>query len=181
MNLSARQLAEPSLVDTVRHALETSGLEAGLLHLEVTETVVMNDVRESIVRLDEIRALGVRLSIDDFGTGYSSLAYLKQLPVDTLKIDHSFVDGVVDDPDDRTIVEAVVSLGRALGAHLPGGRRGEPGPSSTPSCGWAVSWVRASSGPGRCPPDEARRWLEERPARPRNSGRTIGSTDVTES
>ena len=81
----------------------------------MTETVVMDDVRESIVRLDEIRALGVRLSIDDFGTGYSSLAYLKQLPVDTLKIDHSFVDGVVDDPDDRTIVEAVVSLGRALG------------------------------------------------------------------
>ena len=85
------------------------------LHLEITETVVMDDVEASIVKLDEIRALGVRLSVDDFGTGYSSLAYLKQLPVDTLKIDHSFVDGVVTDPDDRTIVEAVIGLGRALG------------------------------------------------------------------
>ena len=115
VNLSARQLAEPTLVETVRRTLEASGLPAHRLHLEVTETVVMDDVRESIVRLDEIRALGVRLSIDDFGTGYSSLAYLKQLPVDTLKIDRSFVDGVVDDPDDRTIVEAVVGLSRALG------------------------------------------------------------------
>ena len=115
VNLSARQLAEPTLVESVREALAVSGLPPEQLHLEVTETVVMNDVRESVVRLDEIRALGVRLAIDDFGTGYSSLAYLKQLPVDTLKIDHSFVDGVVDELDDRTIVEAVVGLGRALG------------------------------------------------------------------
>jgi diguanylate cyclase (GGDEF)-like protein/PAS domain S-box-containing protein len=115
VNLSARQLTEPTLVESVRQVLSATGLRPERLHLEVTETVVMDDVRESVVRLDEIRHLGVRLSIDDFGTGYSSLAYLKQLPVDTLKIDHSFVDGVVDDPDDRTIVEAVVGLGRALG------------------------------------------------------------------
>ncbi len=115
VNLSARQLTEPTLVESVRQVLDTTGLRPGQLHLEVTESVVMDDVRTSIVRLDEIRVLGARLSIDDFGTGYSSLAYLKQLPVDTLKIDHSFVDGVVDDADDRTIVEAVVGLGRALG------------------------------------------------------------------
>jgi diguanylate cyclase (GGDEF)-like protein/PAS domain S-box-containing protein len=115
VNLSARQLAEPSLVESVRQVLSTTELPPENLHLEVTETVIMDDVHTSVLRLDEIRALGVRLSIDDFGTGYSSLAYLKQLPVDTLKVDHSFVDGVVDDPDDRTIVEAVVGLGRALG------------------------------------------------------------------
>ena len=115
VNLSARQLAEPSLVETVRDALAGSALRPDQLHLEITETVVMDDVEASIVRLEKIRALGVRLSVDDFGTGYSSLAYLKQLPVDTLKIDHSFVDGVVTDSDDRTIVEAVIGLGRALG------------------------------------------------------------------
>ena len=115
VNLSARQLSEESLVDTVRDVLTGSGLRPEQLHLEITETVVMDDVEASIVKLDQIRALGVRLSVDDFGTGYSSLAYLKQLPVDTLKIDHSFVDGVVTDPDDRTIVEAVIGLGRALG------------------------------------------------------------------
>lgn len=180
VNLSARQLAEPTLVDTVRHALETSGLDAGQLHLEVTETVVMNDVRESIVRLDEIRALGVRLSIDDFGTGYSSLAYLKQLPVDTLKIDHSFVDGVVDDPDDRTIVEAVVSLGRALGLTcLAEGveTRSQLDALVRMGCqlGQGYLWARPM------PADEARRWMEERSSRVRNSGRTIGPADVTES
>jgi diguanylate cyclase (GGDEF)-like protein/PAS domain S-box-containing protein len=115
VNLSARQLVEPTLVDTVRAALDTSGLRPDLLHLEITETVMMGDVDASIARLGQIRTLGVHLAMDDFGTGYSSLAYLKQLPVDTLKIDHSFVDGVVSDPDDRTIVEAVIGLGRALG------------------------------------------------------------------
>jgi diguanylate cyclase (GGDEF)-like protein/PAS domain S-box-containing protein len=115
VNLSARQLAEETLVATVRDVLGGSGLRPDQLHLEITETVVMDDVEASIEKLDQIRALGVRLSVDDFGTGYSSLAYLKQLPIDTLKIDHSFVDGVVTEPDDRTIVEAVIGLGRALG------------------------------------------------------------------
>jgi len=115
VNLSARQFAEPTLVDAVRHALAATGLAPDKLHLEMTETVVMHDVEESIVRLDQIRALGVHVSVDDFGTGYSSLAYLKQLPVDTLKIDRRFIDGVASDPDDRSIVEAVISLGQALG------------------------------------------------------------------
>ncbi|MGA2836399.1 MAG: EAL domain-containing protein [Acidimicrobiales bacterium] len=115
VNISARQLSEPSLVEMVRRALEETGLEPGRLQLEITETVVMSDIEATIAKLYEIRDLGVTVSIDDFGTGYSSLAYLKQLPVDTLKIDHSFVDGVVDDPDDHSIVEAVIGLGRALG------------------------------------------------------------------
>ena len=115
VNLSARQLVEPSLLETVRHTLAASGLLPGQLHLEITETVVMGDVEASIVKLEQIRGLGVRVSIDDFGTGYSSLAYLRQLPVDTLKIDRRFVDGVVDEPDDLSIVEAVIGLSRSLG------------------------------------------------------------------
>jgi diguanylate cyclase (GGDEF)-like protein/PAS domain S-box-containing protein len=180
VNLSARQLSEPSLVETVRHALESTGLPADRLHLEVTETVVMDDVRESIVRLDDIRGLGVRLSIDDFGTGHSSLAYLKQLPVDTLKIDRSFVDGVVDDPDDRTIVEAVVSLGRALG--LTCLAEGVETPAQLEALvrmgcqlGQGYHWARPM------PADEARRWFEARMPTVHNGGGTIGPSDVTES
>ena len=180
VNLSARQLSEPSLVETVRHALESTGLPADRLHLEVTETVVMDDVRESIVRLDDIRGLGVRLSIDDFGTGHSSLAYLKQLPVDTLKIDRSFVDGVVDDPDDRTIVEAVVSLGRARG--LTCLAEGVETPAQLEALvrmvcqlGQGYHWARPM------PADEARRWFEARMPTVHNGGGTIGPSDVTES
>ena len=179
VNLSARQLAEPTLVDTVRHALGTSGLAAGQLHLEVTETVVMDDVRESIVRLDEIRGLGVRLSIDDFGTGYSSLAYLKQLPVDTLKIDHSFVDGVVDDPDDRTIVGAVVSLGRALGLTcLAEGVETRAQLDALVGMGCQLGQGYLWAWP--MPADEARRWMEEHSPLVRNSDRTIGPGDGTD-
>ena len=161
VNLSARQLAEPTLVESVRQVLETSGLAPERLHLEVTETVVMDDVRESVVRLDEIRALGVRLSIDDFGTGYSSLAYLKQLPVDTLKIDHSFVDGVVDEADDRTIVEAVVGLGRALGLTcLAEGVETDGQRESLVRMGCQLGqgylWARPM------PAADARRWLDDR-------------------
>ena len=161
VNLSARQLAEPTLVQSVREALATTGLAPELLDLEVTETVVMGDVRESVVRLDEIRSLGARLAIDDFGTGYSSLAYLKQLPVDTLKIDRSFVDGVVDDPDDRTIVEAVVGLGRALGlTWLAEGVETDDQLDALVGMGCQLGqgylWARPM------PEVDARRWLAER-------------------
>ena len=115
VNLSARQLAETELVDTVRRALEASDLSPDKLHLEVTETVLMEDSGGSIERLHEIHDLGVHVAIDDFGTGYSSLSYLKQFPVDTLKIDRSFIDRVDADPDDRSIVEAVIGLSRAMG------------------------------------------------------------------
>jgi len=180
VNLSARQLAEPSLVETVRHTLETTGLAPERLHLEVTETVVMDDVRESIVRLDEIRSLGVQLSIDDFGTGYSSLAYLKQLPVGTLKIDRSFVDGVVDDPDDRTIVEAVVSLGRALGLTCLAEGVETPGQLDAlvrMGCqlGQGYLWARPM------PAEEARTWLRDRLVPGRDNGGTMVAGDVTDS
>ena len=115
VNLSTRQLAGTQLVDMVRQALSESGLPAGNLHLEVTETVLMDDIGGAIGRLHELHDLGVRISIDDFGTGYSSLSYLKRLPVDTLKIDRTFIDGLSTDPSDRSIVRAIVGLTRAMG------------------------------------------------------------------
>lgn len=115
VNLSARQLSEPRLVETVARALDAAELPADQLHLEVTETALMDDVSGAIARLHDLHDLGVKVAIDDFGTGYSSLAYLKQFPVDTLKIDRSFVDGLSSGEDDRSIVEAIIGLSRALG------------------------------------------------------------------
>jgi diguanylate cyclase (GGDEF)-like protein len=115
VNLSARQINEPELVRRVSAALESSGLPADLLTLEITESVVMTDAAGAATVLRRLKDLGVRLSIDDFGTGYSSLSYLKRFPVDTLKIDRSFVDGLGADPDDSVIVGAIVRLADALG------------------------------------------------------------------
>ena len=114
VNLSPRQLAEPDLVEMVAGRLAAWALGPGVLHLEVTETALMLDVEAAIVTLQRLRGLGIPLAIDDFGTGYSSLSYLKRLPIDVLKIDRSFVDGLGADADDSAIVEAVVGLGRAL-------------------------------------------------------------------
>jgi EAL domain-containing protein (putative c-di-GMP-specific phosphodiesterase class I) len=115
VNLSARQLAHPDLVATVAEAIAQSGLPPELLVLEITESVLMTDRELAITILRALRSLGVRCSIDDFGTGQSSLGYLKSLPVDSLKIDRSFVDGLGTDPDDSAIVAAVVRMGHALG------------------------------------------------------------------
>src|SRR5262249_725779 len=98
VNLSARQIAQPDLVQIVVDALAHGGLDAGSLCLEITETALMDDPEDALRVLTALRSLGVSLAIDDFGTGYSSLAYLKRFPVDVLKIDRSFVDGVGDDP-----------------------------------------------------------------------------------
>jgi EAL domain-containing protein (putative c-di-GMP-specific phosphodiesterase class I) len=118
VNVSARQLADPHLVATVAAALAESGLAPQRLHLEITETVLMEDVDDSARVLAQLADLGVTLEIDDFGTGYSSLSYLKRFPVDTLKIDRGFVAGLGSDPDDTSIVTAIAALGRALGLRL---------------------------------------------------------------
>lgn len=118
VNLSARQIAQPDIVQIVVDALEHGGLEAPSLCLEITETALMDDPDAALRVLTDLRALGVSLAIDDFGTGYSSLAYLKRFPVDVLKIDRSFVDGVADDPEDTAIVTAIISLSRALGLRV---------------------------------------------------------------
>ncbi len=113
VNLSARQVAQADLADKVRAVIAQSGPMASRLCLEITESVLMEE--SSVGAMHALRDLGVSLSIDDFGTGYSSLGYLKRFPVDSVKVDRSFVDGLGIDGEDSAIVAAVVSLGHALG------------------------------------------------------------------
>ncbi|MEV4314297.1 EAL domain-containing protein [Actinocrispum sp. NPDC049592] len=115
VNLSARQATQPDLAATVARALAEAGLEPTALALELTETVLMEADNSTLRQLEELREMGVGLGIDDFGTGYSSLSYLKRLPVSIIKVDRSFVAGLVTDPSDREIVTAVIRLGQALG------------------------------------------------------------------
>ena len=115
VNLSAKQFNNPDIVATVDEALAQACLPADALTLEITESVLMEEVEATAQTLRALKKLGVGLSIDDFGTGYSSLSYLKRFPVDVLKIDRSFVDGLGTDTDDHAIVSAVVSLAHALG------------------------------------------------------------------
>jgi diguanylate cyclase (GGDEF)-like protein len=115
VNLSARQLSAGSFSSSVSDAIRRNGLTPEALSFEITESVLMEDVEFSIESLVGLKALGVRLAVDDFGTGYSSLAYLKRLPLHSLKIDRAFVDGLGTDPNDSAIVAAVVALAGALG------------------------------------------------------------------
>lgn len=115
LNLSAHQLTGLALVDQVSAALRETGTEPWGLHLEITESALMEDTEAVWGVVRALKDLGVRLSIDDFGTGYSSLLYLKRLAVDTLKIDRSFVDGVGREPEDTAIVMAVLGMAHSLG------------------------------------------------------------------
>jgi EAL domain-containing protein (putative c-di-GMP-specific phosphodiesterase class I) len=115
VNLSARQLTDDRIVTTVTAALEASGLEPHRLVLEVTESALIDRPDLALTNLRHLKALGVRLAIDDFGTGYSSLTYLKQMPVDVIKVDRSFVSGLGHDAGDTAIVASVVALARAFG------------------------------------------------------------------
>lgn len=114
VNLSPRQLARGDIVEVVKRILDETGLQAQYLELEITESVMTTDVEKSFALLTQLRALGVKISLDDFGTGYSSLSYLKRFPVDTLKIDQSFVRDIATDQDSGAIVKAIISLGRNL-------------------------------------------------------------------
>ncbi len=115
VNVSARQLDDPGLINRVRDGLHSSGLPADSLTLEITETALMRDPNLTAARLRELKRLGVRVAIDDFGTGYSSLAYLRQFPVDTLKIDRAFVSGIARSPRARALIRTVVALAGSLG------------------------------------------------------------------
>ena len=115
VNLSARQFAESGLIGDVATILDHTGLHPSSLELEITESVVMDQSEASVERLRGLRALGVKLVLDDFGTGYSSLSYLRRLPLDTIKVDRSFVMGLGSDPADLPIIQAVVSLAHGLG------------------------------------------------------------------
>ncbi len=114
VNLSARQFQESGLVGHVTEALAETGLEPRCLQLEITESSAMQNAQAAIQTLRELKALGVGLSIDDFGTGYSSLSYLKRFPIDTLKIDQSFIRDIETDPDDAAIASAIIALAHTL-------------------------------------------------------------------
>ena len=114
VNLSARQLRHPNIVRDVADALDDSGLLPSRLILEITESVLMNDTSATLSRLFQLKSLGVRLAVDDFGTGYSSFAYLRRFPVDILKIDKSFVDGVATEPTSSALVDAMIRIGKTL-------------------------------------------------------------------
>ncbi|MCC7077830.1 MAG: EAL domain-containing protein [Acidimicrobiia bacterium] len=115
VNLSARQFNDPGLTDTIEEALALSGLAPDALSLEITESVIMDDVDTTTTTLSALRETGARVVIDDFGTGYSSLSYLRRFPVDLVKIDQSFVDGLGRESEDSAIVTAIVSMSHALG------------------------------------------------------------------
>ncbi|MHB1950538.1 MAG: putative bifunctional diguanylate cyclase/phosphodiesterase [Acidiferrobacteraceae bacterium] len=118
VNVSGRQFDQEGMSDLVTDILATSRLRPDLLELELTESVLMHNLEQTIPMLDRLNNAGVRLSIDDFGTGYSSLAYLKRFPIDTLKIDRSFVSEVPWNHDDSAIARAMVQMGHALGVQV---------------------------------------------------------------
>jgi diguanylate cyclase (GGDEF)-like protein len=115
VNVSGRQLDDDKIIEHIRQALDLSGLEATSLIIEVTETALMRDADSVARRLQSIKDLGVRIAVDDFGTGYSSLAYLRQFPVDSLKIDKSFTSAISHSPESEALIRTFVQLGKDLG------------------------------------------------------------------
>jgi diguanylate cyclase (GGDEF)-like protein/PAS domain S-box-containing protein len=114
VNLSARQFQVKNLVDTVGQVLRKHSVNPAFLKLELTESLLMSDARESVDTLHQLKLLGVQLSVDDFGTGYSSLAYLKRFPLDELKIDREFIRDAISDPDDAAIAVTIINLAHSL-------------------------------------------------------------------
>jgi diguanylate cyclase (GGDEF)-like protein/PAS domain S-box-containing protein len=114
VNVSAVEFRDKGFVESVRTTLSETGLEARYLGLELTEGVLMEDAESTATVLQELKVMGVHLAVDDFGTGYSSLSYLRQFPIDVLKIDQSFVNQITADPEDSSIVSAIISMGKSL-------------------------------------------------------------------
>ena len=118
VNLSSLQFRRDDLADTVRNALQASGLAPEYLELELTESVLAQNVEQASRTVNRLKEAGVRFSIDDFGTGYSSLAYLKRFRMDVLKIDRSFISSMLDNADDAAIVQTIVALAHAMRMHV---------------------------------------------------------------
>jgi EAL domain-containing protein (putative c-di-GMP-specific phosphodiesterase class I) len=114
VNFSARQFQQPAFINAVAEILRETNLDPRWLELEITESSIMKEPDQAIEKLHELKLMGIRVAVDDFGTGYSSLNYLKRFPIDTLKIDKTFVADVCKDPHDTAIVRAIITLGHAL-------------------------------------------------------------------
>jgi EAL domain-containing protein (putative c-di-GMP-specific phosphodiesterase class I) len=114
VNISPRQFRDPNLVATIRRNLRESGLNPSTLEIEITETMLMGDVEAANTTVRQLHELGVRLAIDDFGTGYSSLNYLKKFPINTVKVDRSFIMDIPESEDDKAITSAVIAMAHRL-------------------------------------------------------------------
>ena len=115
VNLSGRQFSQPNLIEQIKQTIETTGLNCHNLKLEITESMVMDDIEDAIVLLNQLKSLGICLSMDDFGTGFSSFSYLHRFPMDTLKVDRSFVNSMNKGDKNREIVSTIIMLGHNLG------------------------------------------------------------------
>jgi diguanylate cyclase (GGDEF)-like protein/PAS domain S-box-containing protein len=118
VNVSARQFRQDDFVAMTKHIVEQSGIDPSRLKLELTESIVIHNVADTIEKMHQLKSLGLTFSMDDFGTGYSSLAYLKRLPLDQLKIDQSFVRDISADPNDAAIVQTIITMGNTLGMNV---------------------------------------------------------------
>jgi diguanylate cyclase (GGDEF)-like protein len=118
VNLSAKEFEHRDLVEDVARNLRETGLDPSTLTMEITESILIEDVPRTVAVLDEVKSLGVKLGVDDFGTGYSSLSYLKRFPIDWLKIDQSIIEGLGQDPTDEAVITAAIVLAHALGAQV---------------------------------------------------------------
>lgn len=118
VNVSAQQFRQADFVDTLAALLREHDIDTARLTLELTESVVLTDIGDIVLKMRAVKELGVKLSMDDFGTGYSSLSYLKQLPLDELKIDQSFVRDIISDPNDAIMVKTIIDLGTNFGLHV---------------------------------------------------------------
>jgi EAL domain-containing protein (putative c-di-GMP-specific phosphodiesterase class I) len=118
VNVSASQFHQPDFVELVRSIVNQHCINPGLLKLELTESLLLRDIQETIVTMNGLNRIGVRLSLDDFGTGYSSLQYLKQLPINQLKIDQSFVRDITTNAGDAAIVGTIIAMTKSLGLEV---------------------------------------------------------------
>lgn len=118
VNVSAHQFRQSNFVSEVRSILQDTGANPALLKLELTESMLADDIDAVILKMRQLKALGIGFSLDDFGTGYSSLSYLRHMPLDQLKIDQSFVRDVLSDVNDAAIARTIVALGTSLGFHV---------------------------------------------------------------
>jgi diguanylate cyclase (GGDEF)-like protein len=118
VNISPKQFRDPAFPDRVKEIIRQYGIDPRLLHLEITESTVMDDIEQTIERMESIKSLGVSFAIDDFGTGQSSLAYLKRLPIETLKIDRSFVDDIENASNDAILVETIIIMAKHMGLKI---------------------------------------------------------------
>ena len=163
VNLSPRQFADEHLLNDIDEALLASGMSPVLLQLEVTESMVMRNVARAVRVLDAIQSRGIRLAIDDFGTGYSSMSLMKQFPIDTIKIDRSFVRDLPSDSEDQAIAQAIISMGKALGMTVV-------------AEGVETAAQRAFLRDHRC--DEMQGYLFSRPVPPRELAKLLRSPPV---